>query len=247
MGTKVLTICVCGGSPEEYDFLLGCLDRHLSYGRLLVLDTMVAPFARRFRLPSSVRWLHRPIYGSGWAEFRFADALNDALDLAAEESPDVVVHADADEYFDHRVVYAIEAALGAVVEVKTLHHLGPTEAVDFETEWHRRLWPWRAGVRFADNPDWIASEHYNGNPQYHPRMLVPEGVPTVRELRTPHHHVHYCLGEKAAEQASAAATIPGWPDKGAKVALEGCWPAPLQLWKEKGARPSAALAEETML
>lgn len=239
---RVVTVIVCGGG-EDYQFLLGCMDRHLSYSRVLVLDTSPALMARRFRLPSSVRWVHKPDYGQGWHEFRFADALNDAVSMAEDDGPDILVHQDSDEYFDHTVAHALALGRGSVVEIKTLHHTGPDQAVDFETEWHRKIWPARRGVRFSGNAEWIASPAYNGNPQYHPKMEIPEGLGIIRQPLSFIHHLHYCLGEKAKDHSTALGSIPGWPDKGSTVRPEGCWPLGLLAWKETGQLPAAHLEE----
>lgn len=239
---RAVTVVVCGGG-EDYSFLLGCLDRHLSYGPVVVLDTTPPPASRRFRLPSSVRWIHRPDYGRGWAEFRFADALNDVIALAEEATPEIIVQEDCDEYFDHTVAHALLLAKDSIVEMKTLHHMDPLEAVDFETEWHRRMWPARRGIRFGGNPEWLASPAYNGNPQYHPLMLNPEGLSIVRQPLTFHHHLHYCVGEKAKDHSTALGSIPGWPDKGLRIRLEGCWPASILAWKETGILPGSQILD----
>lgn len=242
VSVKAITICVCCSS--DYDFLLGCLDRNLAFAPMLVLDTTPPALARKFALPSSVTWIHKPDYGHGWKEFRFRDALNDAIAMAEKEEPDVICHIDADEYFGAGIWRALELAERYVVEVKTLHHLNPREALDFPGEWHRRLWPAGMGVKITRNVMWEESPHYNQNPQYHPAHEIPPGMEVVREPRAPHHHLHYALGEKANDFESAKNSIQGWPDAGVRVPIGDPWPIPILLWKEKGILPSRAFTPE---
>lgn len=232
---KTTFLTVFGGSPEEYDFVLGTLEKQLAFGRVILLDTSIEG-ARRFRTPPGVDWHHCGLFGTGSARFRFATALNVAIGLAEENEPEVLVQCDSDEYFESDLVHALEwAAQGTVIDVKTLHHIGPGQAINFPDEWHRRIWPARRGIRYKPNPR-------HANPEYHPIVDVPLGIPIERETRTFQHHLHYAVGRKKTDRHTAETTIPGWPDQGEKVTVPP-WPPLIAFWEDGGARPSAAFEE----
>ena len=73
---SVCFFTVCGGG-EDYEFLLGQLWHHAMMGEHVVLDTTPAPEAKTFRnIPPTVRWVHEPIYGRGWQNFKSAPRRN---------------------------------------------------------------------------------------------------------------------------------------------------------------------------
>jgi hypothetical protein len=233
MKTAMLTVC---GGGEDYQFLLGCLEKHLVHGRLIVLDTCPEESKMRFDLPKEVSWYHCPLFGRGAMKFRFATALNVAIGLAEEDSPDILVQVDSDEYFEPDLAIALErAAAGTVIDVKTLHHKAQGEGLDFADEWHRRIWPACRGVRFRPNPR-------HENPEFHPIVDVPMGIPIERETATYQHHLHYAVGEKAGDLHTAQTTIPGWPDAARKVQVPP-WPPLIARWQAGGLKPSSSFTQ----
>lgn len=232
---KTTFLTVFGGSKEEYEFVLGTLEKHLVHGNVIALDTSIDS-QRRFKVPEGVSWHHCPLFGRGAAAFRFATALNVAIGLAEEGAPDVLVQCDSDEYFEPDLAYAIDwASRGTVIDVKTLHHLGPGHALDFPDEWHRRVWPARCGIRFKPNPR-------HANPEFHPMVDVPMGIPIERETKCYQHHLHYAVGRKKTDLHTAETTIPGWPDRGLKVEVPP-WPPFIARWEAGGPKPSEAFEE----
>lgn len=235
MKTTFLTIC---GGGEDYEVFLGCLEKHLIHGSVIVIDTCPIEARRRFELPEQVSWYHCPLFGRGADKFRFATALNVAIGLAEEHSPDVLVQLDTDEYFESDLVIALEhAAAGTVIDVKTLHHTTPEEGLDFPGEWHRRIWPARRGIRFKPNLR-------HSNPEFHPIVDVPMGIPIERETAIYHHHLHYAVGRKAEDLHTAQTTIEGWPDAAAKIPIRP-WPPLIARWHSGGFLPSASFREIT--
>jgi hypothetical protein len=235
VSARATLLTVCGGG-EDYELLLGCLERHLAHGSLVVVDTSPEDVRRRFDLPAEVSWFHCPLFGRGAEGFRFATALNVGIGLAEELAPDVLVQVDADEYFEADLSAAIaRASAGTVLDVKTLHHTAEGEALDFSDEWHRRIWPARRGIRFRLNPR-------HQNPEFHPAMDVPMGIPIERETGTLHHHLHYAVGSKASDLHTARTTIPGWPDAGRRVRVPP-WPALVARWQRGGPPPSSSFRQ----
>jgi hypothetical protein len=240
MNKKVAFFTVCGGG-EDYDFLLGSIDHHARMGSHLVLDTAIHPRSKSFKnLPRSVKWIHAPNYGEGWDKFRFVDALRDAQALTMDIfNPAVLVQLDSDDF------YAVEAeplfVLGAsvVVEMQYVHWMKDGEPYIFgESEWHRRIWPAGRGITVERDPGWAQSRVYDGNPDTHPRVMVPDWVPVMRFDGLFRHHVHFALGSKANDHRIAKTSISGWPHAGRLVDRRP-WPDKLWLWKERGILPSS--------
>lgn len=239
MTVKVAFFTVCGGG-EDYDFLLGSIEHHAEMGSHLVLDTTPPERAIRFtKLPDSVIWLHEPDFGSGWKEFRLRSAVERAMRKTKAFGADVLVSLDSDEFFARESSELLFPwATNAMIEVQCIHWKRDGKPYVFgHSEWHNRLWPAARGVQIAYNIAWKEHPLYNGNPEHHPVAFPGEGLQMIRVYGHFHHHLHYALGEKAADEETAINTIEGWPDKGMEVAPIP-WPEKLRLWKETGARPS---------
>lgn len=224
---------------EDYDFLLGSIERHAEMGRHLVLDTSPPDKAIKFnRLPESVHWVHEPIFGSGWKEFKLRSAVERAMNLARELDSEVLVYLDSDDF------YTIDApdrlfpvAQDVMVSVNYTHWRKDGLPYIFgDSEWHPRLWPRSAEVVIAENGAWREHPAYNGNPEHHPVVLPPKDLPVLRVQGNFRQHLHYALSTKAEELETACSTIVGWPN-GSRVPTVP-WPAKLTLWKNKGIRPS---------
>lgn len=227
---KTVFLSVIGGG-HDYDLFLGCLEKHLPHGDVIVVDTCPKAERRQWELPSGVHWFHCDLFGRGAKAFRFATALNVAIGLAEERGAELLIQADADEYYESDLSNALtRAAQGTVVDVKTIHHIAPGVGLDFPGEWHRRIFPAGRGIRFRPNPR-------HENPEFHPIVDVPLGMSIERETLTPGHHLHYAVGEKKHDLHTAQTTIPGWPDAGQKVTVPP-WPKLIEWWSEGGPRPS---------
>lgn len=224
----------------DYDYLLGSIEHHAEMGFHLVLDTTPHNMVERFkRLPDTVRWVHEPVYGSGWKNFKMRTAVERAMTLATEFNTDILVSLDADEFYSkNSVEHLFPHAVENVVSVHCTHWKEDGFPYMFgESEWHPRLWPAYCDMKIAANIDWTKHPAYNGNPEHHP---VPVPPPSFQEMRVPgsfHHHLHYAVGPKAQDQVVADQTIDGWPGKGARLPMSS-WPVKMRMWKSQGIRPS---------
>jgi hypothetical protein len=230
---------VCGGG-EEYEFLLGSIEHHATMGRHFVLDTTPAPHARQFvNLPPTVTWIHEPLYGQGWGDFRCRSALARAAGLADQCGAQVVVCLDCDEFYSanaHRRVFA--RAVDAMIEVFTVHYQRDGTAREYgATEWHRRAWPAKRGVAILPNPYWIAHADFDGNPERHPLITTPSDLDVIRVRGRFHHHLHYAIGGKAERFGTAASVIADWSTGGRAIA-PAPWPDKLCAWRDHGTLPS---------
>lgn len=227
---------------KDYDFLLGLIEHHAQMGLHLVLDTSPPSEAITFsNLPETVTWIHEPLYGQGWREFRLRTAVESAMRRARDLKTDILVYLDSDEfYIQESAKFLFPWAHNAMVEVGNVHWKRDGCAYVFgPSEWHCRLWPRDADVEIATNVAWQNHPMYNGNPEHHPVPVAPVGMPVIRVYGEYRQHLHYALGAKAFEEETADNTIDGWPDKGKQVT-----PAPLpermRLWRDEGLRPSEA-------
>lgn len=224
---------------DDYDFLLGSIEHHAEMGRHVVLDTSPADKAIKFnRLPDSVQWFHEPNFGHGWKEFKVRTALERAMSLAKELEGEILIYLDSDDFYssdspERLFPYATEAIVG----VNYTHWKKDGFPYIFgPSEWHSKLWPKKSDVRFALNEAWKVHSAYDGNPERHPVAVSESGFPYLRVQGNFRHHLHYALGPKAEEETTALATVDGWPN-GSRVPKVP-WPAKLDLWKNKGIRPS---------
>lgn len=230
---------VCGGG-EDYEFLLGSIEHHATMGRHVVLDTTPLDRSRSFRLlPKSVIWIYEPIYGAGWHEFRYRDALAQASRVARNFG-DVLVHTDSDEYWDRNLLEILEVARKNPLNIQTAHwrkdgllHLYG------DSEWHIRIWPASEEVIFPVNSAWLAHPDYNGNDQHHAVASFRPDLGIVRMDSIFHYHVHHALGEKSSDETVARQTIPNW-EQGTVAPGEHSWPERLKMWRDFGVRPSSA-------
>jgi len=238
MKPSVCFFTVCGGR-EDYDFLLGGIWHHAKMGTHLVLDTCLKP--KSFRgLPSGVRWINEPIYGSGWKKFKLRTAVERAKMLALESKANILVYLDSDEFFSlDSEEWLFPLANDRAVEVKNVHWKTDFNPYEFgNSEWHLRVWPSKMDVQIARNEAWLVHPRYNGNPEHHPVPVLPKGVYPIRAHGSFHHHLHYAIGSKTQETEVAEATIQGWPDHG-KILTKVDWPGPLALWRDKNIAPSS--------
>lgn len=237
---KTCFFTVCGGG-EDYEFLLGAIEHHAKMGQHLVLDT--TPFnrgARSFRnLPDSVLWIHEPVFGSGWKEFRFVGAIQRAITLAEMTfKPDVIVQLDSDDFFTADSPSVFDLGLERVVELQYVHWRSDGNPYLFgESEWHRRIWPAKRGITVERDHLSPTLRGYNGNPCIHPRLSIPDGIRTVRVDGLYRHHLHFAIGKKIQEEEIAKTSITGWPHGGVIVEPRP-WPEKLALWKTEGLPPS---------
>ncbi len=224
---------------QDYDFLLGSIEHHAEMGMHLVLDTSPSSKAEQFkRLPSTVRWVHEPHYGSGWKNFRLRASVERAMHLAREFGADVLAYVDSDEFLSKESVTGLfPHAEHAVIQVHTTHWKEDGPYMFGESEWHTRLWPNLCDMQILKNVDWTKHPAYNGNPEHHPVPMAPPGLPMLRVPGSFHHHLHYVIGEKSADTDTGDQTIDGWPDKGVRVPPVA-WPVKLRQWKEQGICPS---------
>src|SRR5579871_808658 len=200
---------------EDYDFLLGSIERHAEMGRHLVLDTSTVEKAVKFsRLPDTVEWVNDPSFGTGWKEFRLRSAVERALRLARGTDAEVLVYLDSDEFYTPDAPSLLfPHATDAMVAINYTHWKKDGLPYIFgESEWHPRLWPRSADVVIATNTAWIAHPAYNGNPEHHAVVQAPAELPVLRVQGNFRHHLHYCLGPKAEEEETARTTIAGWPN-----------------------------------
>lgn len=229
----------------DYDLLLGSIEHHALLGRHVVLDTtMPMDGPRSFKnLPSTVTWIHEPVYGSGWKEFRYVAAAQRALAVALAFKPDVLGWLDSDEFLAELVLEdVVPQALHAVVDLMVFHWKRDGHAYMYgESEWHARLWPAWAGVTIGKNLAWPQHTDYNGNPEHHAVPYVPPNVPRLRIPGPYRHHVHYAIGPKMEDEETAATTISGWASGGHRIP-DVEWPAKLALWRSRGIRPSEAFS-----
>lgn len=234
---SVCFFTICGGG-EEYDFLLGSIEHHARMGKHVVLDTSPSGTERRFKgLPSSVTWVHEPVYGAGWKEFKFRSALARSLELAKEQGADIVVQMDADEFFSEDSVDGLfPYATKYMVSTETVHWRGDKPYSFGPGEHHVRLWPSAMDVRWPVNDGWLKSPHYNGNPDHHAVVVGPPGSRVTRVSGHYHHHLHYFVGNKAKDDETARQTVHGWPN--GNPATVSALPMPIWIWKYKGIRPS---------
>lgn len=240
MSPSVCFFTICGGG-EDYEFLLGCIEHHAKMGRHIVLDTTPEGQARTFKkLPPTVEWVHEPIYGSGWKEFRFRSALVRSLDLARRQGTDVVVQLDSDEYFSEDSLERVfPHAVDAVVSVETVHWMRDGVPYSFgRSEIHARVWPAKLDVSWPVNLAWVAHPHYNGNPDHHAMLGAPPGTRTITVDGHFHYHLHYAVGEKSLNDETARTTIQGWPH--GTPARVVPMPFPIWRWARRGIKPSEA-------
>lgn len=239
MKPKACFFTVCGGG-DDYEFLLGSIEHHAEMGFHLVLDTTPPEFALQFkRLPETVTWIHEPIFGHGWKEFRLRSAVERAMNLAKNSRADILVYLDSDEFFTlDSVERLFPHALDAMVEINCTHWMKDAHPYMFgNSEWHRRLWPASSDVTVPLNIGWQSHPKYNGNPEHHCVPHPPSELPIVRVPGNFHQHLHYAIGEKAKKVDDTTILIEGWPDKGFRV-LPAPWPPKLTLWKNRGIKPS---------
>lgn len=239
MNKRPCFVTVCGGG-EDYDFLLGAIQHHADLGDHLVLDTTPPERVQYFKdLPRSVRWIHEPIYGSGWDTFRFVSALSRAIDLAEYIfAPDVIVQLDSDDFFSEDSWVLFPLASKEVIELQYVHWLKDGNPYVFgESEWHRRMWPAHRGIHVVQDPGWSMSRNFDGNPDTHPMLRVPDGVDVTRVGGLYRHHLHFALGKKADDHRVAVSSITGWPHAKRK-AHKTPWPFPLASWRDTGTPPS---------
>lgn len=244
MGPTACFFTICGGG-EDYDFLLGSIEHHAKMGRHVVLDTTPPGVAKSFKgLPGSVVWVHEPIYGAGWKEFKFRSALVRALGIAQEQGTDVVAQLDCDEYFSEDSPEKLfPTATYALVSVETIHWMRDGMPYSFgRSEFHARLWPAKMPVTWPVNSAWLASPHYNGNPDHHAIVRAPEGAHHVKVDGHFHYHLHYAVGEKSLDEETARTTIRGWPH-GAPARMEPT-PLPIWRWRRRGIKPSEGFQVE---
>jgi len=226
---------------RDYDYLLGSIEQHAEMGRHLVLDTTFPPEeAIKFnKLPNTVRWIHEPVYGSGWKEFRLRTAAERARVLAGGMGADVLVYMDSDDFYTPESKNNLfPHALDAIVEIQYTHWRKDGYPYIFgESEWHKKLWPSWGDTIIGLNSAWHCHKDYNGNPEHHALAYDPTNIPMIRVLGNFRHHVHYAIGPNADDDETARTTISGWPDKGFRVPSVP-WPPKLALWRDKGIRPS---------
>lgn len=237
---KLCFFTVCDGSLEDYEFLLGSIEHHAEMGTHLVLDTTPTKKARLFsNLPATVKWVHQPIYGSGWGEFRFVSALKMAMAMAiAEFNPDVLVKLDADDFYLREAVGVFPQALVSILQFQYVHWMGDGSPYIFgSSEWHSCAWPAGNGVSFGMDPEWPKSPGYNGNPETHPAVVNPGNLPVVKINDLYRHHTHFALGRKPKDDSIARASITGWPHGKSLVSMRP-WPARLWRWRAAGVLPS---------
>lgn len=224
----------------DYEYLLGAIEHHAEMGLHLVLDTTPAEKAVKFtKLPDSVIWIHEPVFGGGWANFRLRSAVERAMRKARAMLADVLVYLDSDEFFTKDSVdFLFPWAMNAMVETFSLHWKRDGRPWAYgESEWHRRVWPRSADVQIAENTAWRAHPKYNGNPEHHPVPVPPPDLQMIRVYGHFHHHLHYAIGSKVNDAETALDTVPGWPDQGTP-APQVPWPTRLALWRDTGALPS---------
>lgn len=229
-------VTVCGGQ-EDYEFLLGSIEHHARIGSHVVLDTTPEEQHRSFHnLPPHVVWIHEPIYGQGWKEFRFRDALMRAVNLARNYA-DVIAILDCDEFYSPQVRWIFESAETNPLYVETIHWRRDGRPYMYgESEWHLRLWPAKAEVSFPPNPVWVTHPEYNGNDHHHAVPRFPQGVELLKAPGLYHHHVHYAIGKKSLDETEAGKTIPHW---GCGVpTFPVAWPEKLARWRDQGILPS---------
>jgi hypothetical protein len=223
---------------KDYEYLLGSIEHHAAMGSIIVLDSSAAGEARRFvNLPSNVEWVHEPLYGSGWKEFRYRDALNRAIQLALEFAPDVLCYLDADEFYSGTWPFLM--GRNRMIELKIVEWLRDGKPRLFgESEWHARIWPADSDVKFVVNQKWLTHPDFNGNDQHHATPLEPSGLEKTRVHGLFHHHVHHALGPKALDEEVARQTVDGWGKGVPQPPVP--WPERLALWRDKGILPSTA-------
>lgn len=226
---------------RDYDYVLGSIEHHARMGRHVILDTTLPEHGpKTFRgLPPSVTWIHEPIYGCGWKEFRYVASSQRALEVAASLKTDVLVWLDSDEFFSEDFLEDVAPqALFAVIEVQCIHWRKDGHSYLFgESEWHTRIWPRWANLRVGINSAWAEHKDYNGNPEHHAIVHVAPNLPKMKILSPCHHHVHYAVGAGRDDDETAQTTVDGWQGGGRRVP-DVAWPAKLALWRFKGINPS---------
>jgi hypothetical protein len=224
---------------KDYDFLLGSIEHHARMGYHLVLDTSPREHAAiPSGLPETVRWIHEPLYGSGWKQFKMRTAVDRACALAREFGTDVLASLDSDEFYsEDSPELLFPHAARHPVSVHCTHWKSDGLPYMFgKSEWHLRLWPRNCDVRIAANLDWTKHPDYNGNPEHHPVPVPPAGRPEIRVPGNFHHHVHYAFSPDFDSDAGAR-MIDGWPDGGFRVPVVP-WPHRLRMWQAAGIKPS---------
>lgn len=225
---------------DDYDALLGGIEHHAEMGPHLVLDTTPEDRAIKFsKLPDNVIWIHEPLYGSGWKDFKLRSAVERAMKKARAFATDILVYRDSDEFYvKESVDQLFPWAKEAIVEVGYVHWRKDGNPYTFgHSEWHTRIWPTKSNVVIAPNLAWQAHPNYNGNPEHHPVPVPPVGLPMIRVYGHFRHHLHYAIGPKMDDEETARNTIEGWPNKGIPAPIVP-WPEKLALWRDKGIPPS---------
>lgn len=239
MKPSVAFFTVCGGG-EDYEFLLGAIEHHASMGPHLVLDTTPSGKEISFtRLPKTVRWIHEPLYGSGWKTFKLKTAAQRAMTLAKEFCTDILVYLDSDDFYTFNSINDLfPHATNALVYIDYIHWMKDGHPYVFgDTEWHPKIWPASSRVEFMLHPTWTRHPNYNGNPEHHATVKCPHDLPSIRVPGLFRHHLHYAIGLKADDDEVARTTIGGWPNRGTRVSPVS-WPPKLTLWRDKGISPS---------
>lgn len=228
---------------KEYDYLLGSIEHHAGIGKHVVLDTTIPEESpKKFKnLPSTVTWVHEPIYGSGWKNFRFQSASQRALSLATELKTDVLAWLDSDDFYVSSITdEVIPHALHSIVELTYIHWKQDGHPYIFgESEWHRKFWPRWANLYVGLNLAWPKHKDYNGNPEHHALLYDTPGFPKMRIPGLYRNHIHYCLGPNKDDDETGRTTIDGWGRGGYRVP-DVVWPAKLALWRDRGIKPSEA-------
>jgi len=225
---------------KDYNYLLGSIEHHAKMGRHVVLDTtMPGENPKQFRnLPPSVTWIHEPLYGSGWKEFRFVAASQRALNAAMDMKPDVLIWLDSDEFFSESIISeVIPHALYSIVDTISIHWKKDGHPYMFgESEWHTKIWPRWVNLRVGLNLAWPVHKDYNGNPEHHAILHVNPSSSKMRVLGPYRHHLHYAIGPNRDDEDTARTTIQGWAEGGKRLP-DVDWPAKMDLWRSKGIEP----------
>lgn len=226
---------------RDYDYLLGSIEHHAEMGKHLVLDTTIPEDnPRTFKnLPPSVTWIHEPLYGCGWKDFRFVAASQKAMALALDFKSDVLIWLDSDEFFTLSIMDdVVPHALYSIVEAMNIHWKKDGHAYMYgESEWHNKIWPRWSNPRIGLNLAWPKHKDYNGNPEHHALLYDVPGVSKIRIPGLYRNHVHYCIGPNKDDDETGRTTIEGW-DRGGRRVPDVGWPAKLALWRDKGIKPS---------
>jgi hypothetical protein len=154
--------------------------------------------------------------------------------------PAVIIQLDSDDFFTPNFEAILPTAARHVVELQYVHWLSDGRAYLYgESEWHRRVWPGGRQVRFCRSRSWQKHPKYNGNPDAHPELDIPEKLEVVRSGVLCRHHVHFAIGAKMHDTMIAEQSITGWPHGRMEVGPVP-WPRRLASWRGEGVKPSEA-------